>query len=172
MLAWMLLSLAAVGVHAATTPEQLAQEYMTALKNEGIGVSARYIHPDELARFKDMLMPVMLADLGKPQPQFVPNVYGPINAEQLKAMPGVDILSGLLKVVGDQLSGVKFESVDVLGTVREGEIAHVVARLKVQVEEVRLTQMDVISAKAYKGEWMLLLTGELEGLAAAFSKQQ
>ena len=171
VLAWMLLSMAAAGVHAATTPEQLTREYMAALKAEGLKASPRFIHPDELARFKDMIMPVMLADLGKPKPEFVPNVFGPVTADQLKAMPGADFLSGLLKVVGDQLAGVKFESVDVLGAVREGEVAHVVARLKLQVDEVRLSQMDVISAKPYKGEWKLMLSGELEGLAAALSKQ-
>ena len=158
---------------AAASAEEAVREYFAALQAEGMGASARFIHPDELARFKEMLMPVVRQDFKRAKPEFAPVVFGAdVTLEKMEAMSGQDFMGALLNVVGSQMKDVKFESVQVLGAVKEGEVSHVVARINVGVEQgaFKLTKMEVISAKPSKDGWMVLLSGELEGLAAALSK--
>ena len=61
-------------------------------------------------------------------------------------------------------AAVRFDRIDVLGSVREGEIAHVVTRIHVGADALSIRKMNVISAKPWMGGWKLMLTGEMQGL--------
>jgi len=70
-----------------------------------------------------------------------------------------------------QVQRVDITSLEILGTVREGEIVHVVLRYGFAAANgVKKKQMQVVSTKPLGKEWKLMLTGELEGMASAASR--
>jgi hypothetical protein len=64
---------------------------------------------------------------------------------------------------------VSFESLQVLGTIPEGEKRHVVARIKVGAAPLTVTSMDVLTLELHEGQWMIMLNSQLEGMAAMLS---
>jgi hypothetical protein len=84
-------------------------------------------------------------------------------------MPATDFLSSFMRIAGEQLKDAKFGEVEILGTVRENETVHVVARTGTSVKGVTIKAMEVISVKRAGAEWKLALSGDLEGMAAALS---
>ncbi len=158
---------------AAQTPEQAVMAYMTALQTEGMAVVPAHLHPDELARFKEMLMPLFRHEPTSEKKELTEGLFGAgATLASIEAMPGAELMAALFKVVGKELEGIKFESLEMLGSVKEGEIVHVVSRIGVAGPKgMQMKMMEVVSVKPYKNEWKLMLTGELEGLAAAMSAQ-
>jgi hypothetical protein len=77
-----------------------------------------------------------------------------------------------MRLAGDQLKNVTFGDCEILGTVREKDMAHVVTRITAGVQEVRMNQLTVVCTKPLGMEWKLMLSGELEGLATAISAQK
>jgi hypothetical protein len=175
-LAVMLIALATLGgggIARAGTPEEFVKEYMMALQTRGFVSVPEYIHPDELARFKEMLMPMIRKEAAAGKKEITQGLFGPeATLASVEAMSGADFMSGLLRLVGEKLEGFKVKDAEVLGSVREKDIVHVVSRVGVDMPEgMSLRQMDVVSVRADGKGWKLLLSGQLEGLAAAFSAQ-
>jgi hypothetical protein len=168
-----ILALQASAAVAAETPEQAVQAYMAALKAEGMIAAPRYVHPDELVRFKEMLMPLVRREASGGKREFTDAVFGsntPI--EEIEKISGVEFMTALMKLVGDKLGAIEFTSVDTLGSVQEREVVHVVTRVGVSGPQgLKMRQMEVVSVKSLGGEWKLMLSGELEGMAAAISAQ-
>jgi hypothetical protein len=170
MRAWILtLVLLGTGAaQAASTPEQTVKDYMTAFQQRGMTSVAEFIHPAELERFKSMLMPVFENSPEADRQQGLDMFFGKgTTLETLKAMPPAKFMSSFMEVVGKQLEGMKFSSFDVLGSVREGELVHVVTRVGVDAKGIQMTKLQVTSTKPFGKEWKLILTGELEGIANA-----
>jgi hypothetical protein len=80
---------------------------------------------------------------------------------------GMSAVSGFMHP--DELKEVTFGVSEILGTVREKEMVHVVTRVVAGVKEVRMNKLTVVSTKQFGKEWKLMLSGELEGLATAIS---
>jgi hypothetical protein len=157
---------------AKSTPEAAVTEYMAAIKNEGITVASRYMHPDELTRFKDMLMPLFRKEASAKERPMTTAMFGPdATLEKIQALPGAEFMTALFKLVGDQLEGVNFDSVEILGSLPEGEVIHVVTRVKVSMKQITMRQMEVVSLKQHEGRWKLMLSGQFEGLASALGGQ-
>ncbi len=162
-----------VGVaHAQATPEQAAVTYFEAIKNDGVEVAPRFIHPKELERFKSMLMPLFMeADTaGNTSPVF----FGKkMTSAEISAMPAEDFMAGFLSVVGTQMKGAKINlgETAVIGTVKEGDIVHVLTRSSAGNDDFKLTKVEVISMILDGDAWKLMLSGEMEGLAQALKSQ-
>ena len=77
-LAVMLIALATLGgIARAGTPEEFVKEYMTALQIRGFVSVPEYIHPDELARFKEMLMPMIRKEAAAGKKEITQGLFGP-----------------------------------------------------------------------------------------------
>jgi putative sterol carrier protein len=63
-------------------------------------------------------------------------------------------------------------ALDVVGHVREGDdVVHVVYRGTTSVGNVKISKMSVMSLKADGESWRMLLTGDIEGMAAMMKLQ-
>ena len=51
---------------------------------------------------------------------------------------------------------------DVLGSVPEGDVQHVLYRMSMDVNGVALSQVEVISFKEHEGQWRAMLTGDMD----------
>jgi len=165
----LLVSFSPPSLPAASSPEQVVKEYMAALKAEGMGAVARYIHPDELKRFKAMLMPMLRRDATQ-KSEVIRGLFGAdATLASVEAMPPSDFLSSFMRIAGEQLEDAKIGDVEILGSVRENETVHVVARTGTSIKGVTIKGMEVISVKRAGADWKLALSGDLEGMAAALS---
>jgi len=167
------LALLAGLTQAAGTPEQLAIDYMAALKKDGLTAAPAFIDPDELARFKEMLMPLVRREAATGDTPITAALFGKdTKLAQVEAMSPLEFSTALMRVLGEKLSDVKYGDVQVLGTVREKEVVHVVARVATEISAgVQMNTVTVISTRKSGDAWKLMLTGELEGLAAGLRSQ-
>jgi hypothetical protein len=165
------LSLAASVAQAAGTPEATVKEYMAALQKDGMVAVSRFLHPDELKRFKEMLLPMFRKD-ATAKSEIIHGIYGAeATLTSVEAMPPAEFMDGFMRLAGEQLSGATFGDSDVLGTVSEKDVVHVLARATTKVKELQVRTVTVVSTRQSGGDWKLMLTGELEGLAAALAAQ-
>ena len=165
------LSFAASLAQAAATPEAAVKEYMAALQKDGMLVVSRFLHPDELKRFKEMLMPMFRKEAAA-KSEAIRGIYGAeATLACIEAMPPADFMDGFMRLAGEQLSGATFGDAEMLGKISEKDVVHVVTRAATKVKEIEIKTVTVVSTKKSGAEWKLMLTGELEGLATALSAQ-
>jgi hypothetical protein len=157
---------------ASSSPEAVVKEYMTVLQKEGMVAVSRYFHPDELKRFKDMLMPWVRKDASQKN-EVIPGLFGTdATLASVEAMPAAQFMDVFMHLAGEQLKDVSFGECEIVGTVREKDMVHVMTRVAAGFKEVRINKLTVVSTKPSGKEWKLMLSGELEGMAAAISAQQ
>ena len=171
----LLLLLFTVSANAQTpsaSPEALVKAYTADMQKEGMSIVSRYIHPDELKRFKDMLMPWVRKDASQKN-EVIPGLFGAeATLASVEAMPPSQFMDAFMRIAGEQLKELSFGDCEIVGTIREKDMTHVVTRVAASVKGVQIKQMEVITTKPFGKEWKLLLSGELEGMAAAINAQQ
>lgn len=157
---------------AQNRPEDVALAYADAVRMRGLDAIPEYIHPDELARFKTMLLPVLV---DSPMGEGLRTVAFGAEAtpESVGALSDADFMRGFMAFTGQQMKqlGVKFGNMAVVGAVNEDEVVHLVTRNTAGAAGVQMTSMEVVSLKPYQQSWKLLLSGQLEGMAQALRAQ-
>lgn len=169
-----------VSANAAETPEAYVARSVDAVQEEGMGAIAQFMHPDELVRFKAMIVPLFAVQEDPGAEAFAHNLFGPqATAESIAAMPAVDFMRVFLDRMFAQATGgaaLRVGDPQILGSVREGDVVHVVLRSSAGVKEVTVTKVQVTSVKSDGDGWGLMLTGDMEGLAeglrTALTKQR
>lgn len=160
-------------VFAESSPEAVAMAYVNAMKTD-VAAAADYIHPDELQRFKGMLSP-LLADAKSPDARgFAQTVFGrQATVESVAALDPLSFMRGFMDFIDRHLKSVnvKFDDLQILGSVREGETVHLVTRQSAGAGGVQMTALAVMSLKPSGDTWKLLLPGQIEGLAQALKAQ-
>lgn len=171
--AWCLLAASLVltpAMAAPVAPESIARAYFTALNERGMASIAEFMHPDELLRFKEMLLPLYEAEAEQGGGDLRKQTFGDkATLDDVKTASPAAFMRRFMTPMTEQMKagGVIFDRIDIIGTVREGEVAHVVARIHIGVGDAAMSQLDVISLKPMEGSWGLMLTAQMEGLARA-----
>lgn len=171
----LLFATTALPSNAQQRPEDVAQAYVQAIRERGVAASPEFIHPDELAKFKDMLLPLMVDDDSPIGDGLRRVAFGDgVTADAVRTMDDAAFMAGFLDgVLGKQMEsmGVALGEAQVIGAVREGELVHLVTRNKVDAPGLKMTSLEVISLKPYQDSWKLMLSGEMEGLAQAIKSR-
>ena len=152
------------------SPEEVVRAYFHSLRDHGFTGVVEFMHPDEMSRFKGMLIPLIEADFQSGERELLDSILGPkATLTDVKSISPKDFMRACMGMIDAQLDHARlsFDKVDVLGSVKEDDILHVVSRLRFGVDDIVVTQMEVISLRQYNGDWKLLLTGDMEGLAQA-----
>lgn len=177
IIAAMLLTAGLVWAQAQATPEAAVKAYMALLQKEKINEFVAVMHPDALADFKKMMMPVVKLAVAKKKEAKVMGLFkGVKTAAQLEKMPPPQVFAafykGLLAVMPSLTQALAGSKMEVLGHVAEGkDLAHVVYRTTMSLGQVKAVKVDVVSCRLYKGKWMILLSSNLEGLSAQIKMQ-
>ena len=81
-------------------------------------------------------------------------------------------LEGVMQMQPRLRDAFRGTTLEVIGHVREGpDVIHVVYRGTVTMGDVKVTKLSVMSLKSNANEWRLLLTGDIEGMAATLKRQ-
>lgn len=154
------------------SPEDVARAYFAAIQADGMSSSTRFMHPDALAEFKAMLMPVYEAEHDAGGTKLLEVTFPGASFDALEKMDGRDFMDGFMALVVAQTGDVpvRFDKLEVLGTVNEGEARHVLTRMTLGAGDLAMTQFEVLSFAPYQDTWRLQLNGDLRGLAVALRR--
>jgi hypothetical protein len=158
----------------AETPEAVTQQFGAAMRaNDWVG-SAELMHPDALARFRSMLIPILRADSTG---QLCERLFATTSSAEIAALPDAELFARFFRTLvgGTPEIGGMFAGADMVpvGHVLEGnDVAHVVFRMKVTASDgVTITKVQAMSLRRSGPTWRVLLSGEFEGLAAALARR-
>lgn len=157
-------------VSAQETPEGAALSYFEAIEKNGFQASADCIHPDELARFKSMLMPLFSTGDRQQKEDWADAFFGDQwSAKEVVALPPREFTRAFIKFMERQagLDRIKIGEVKVLGTVAEGDLVHVLTRTSAGTEDVQIAQLHVLTMIPDGAHWKLTLPAEIEGAVQA-----
>jgi hypothetical protein len=156
----------------ADTPEESARAYFNALKSTGLGAVADFTHPAELQRFKAMVLPIYQAEAQAGQGELRKLTFGAeATLAQVESAEPAAFMRGFMNIIASRAGavGLQFESIEVLGSVAEGETVHVLTRMRMAASPMTITKMEVVSLKKQGEDWKLMLSGQFEGMAQALA---
>lgn len=132
------------------------------------------MHLEHLDRFKEMLLPLFEMSLEEGEDRsFVDMTFGKeATLEDIRKASGKEFMGTFMLLFEAQLQGdISFNSIDVLGSIPEGDVIHVLARMEVGAVGIEMRQMEVLSFHRQGDDWLVSLTGEMEGIAQALRAQ-
>jgi hypothetical protein len=163
----------AVGQNASggnVTPEQVAESYITALKEDRMDDVAGYMHPEALESFRNLLLPLLDAATKRKKEKEVLMIFKGVSS--VKALKKLDskkffeaFLVGVMRVKPDLRATLAKADVRVLGHVMQGDTAHVVYRITMDPEGTPINNVTLVSLRASASGWGVLLSAQMEGIA-------
>jgi len=157
-----------------TPPELVARDYLTAVRDRGFAAQADFLHPDEMARFQQLLVPVFEAESEKGGRGLLNATFGrEASLTDVSLAPPDDFMRRFARVmavrVPDQPVG--FDELAIVGLVEEGDQVHVLARLRTGQDELMEERLEVVSLKPSDGAWKVILSPKLERAVSAMRRQ-
>ncbi|MCU0834604.1 MAG: hypothetical protein MUC77_09225 [Chromatiaceae bacterium] len=155
---------------AEERPEDVAARYLEAVRDRGFAAGADFLHPDEMARFQQLLVPVLESEQAAGGRALLNATFGR-DATLLSARLAdpADFLRRFARVMAvrapDQPTG--FDQLQILGTVNEGETIHVLARLRTALPDGPSDRLVVVSLRPFEDGWRVMLSPEIEQAARA-----
>lgn len=168
--ALLLLAAAPAALPAQETPEAVAGRFLETLRAGDWAANAALMHPEAVGSFKRLFV-----ELGGDHPEVVDELLG-MKLADLQAMPPAQAYEAFMrKFVGplaelrQMIVGMR---VEMLGHVAEGaDLAHVVYRMRMETDGVSMSKVEVVPLRRDGAGWKVLLTADLENLAAALKEQ-
>lgn len=152
--------------------EQAVLAQFEALRAEGMVALVEFTHPDEVERLGRMLRPMLDPALGEASMEEAVALLGVDSIEQARRLDSPQLIRALFGTLDARMRGeMQFQRFDLIGSVPEGEVVHVLGRLHMEMAGLRMHKLEVISMKRHRGEWLGMLSGEIEGIAEAIGKR-
>lgn len=150
---------------AQNTPEQAAALYISTIAESGMSGIVELTHPDEIEKFHSWFKDVLTLPGAD---EDIDAIFGQYSAEELRAMSAAEFMRAIFSSLDPRMRELtaSFRG-DVLGTVMEGDTAHVVTRIQMSAEGVGLTKLEVLSLRRHGDSWLTLLSGDITGMANA-----
>jgi hypothetical protein len=147
----------------------VAGSYVDAMRASDFDGMAALMHPVSLAELREIFSPVLASETG-------PGIISAIGLpppDQLASMSDSEFFAAFMRaiVAGDSTmaDALRQAQADLLGSVPEGDdTVHVVYRMRMKIEGVEVSEMEVLSLGRWENTWRGLLAGDLAGLAAMF----
>lgn len=127
------------------TPEAVTRQFGAAMRtNDWVG-TAQLMHPDALARFRSMFLPILRADTTG---RLCERLFATTSSAEIAALPDAEVFARFFRtlVSGTPELGGMFAGADMVpvGHVLEGDdVAHVVFRMKVAADGVKIGRAHV-----------------------------
>lgn len=164
------LLMAAPGLAAQETPEQVMQRYYDTFRTGDYAANVALMHPEALQSMKETLAGLAAMPGAQEAPEFA-QMFGVSTTEEFNQLAPAALFERILRTQLEQPEMREILSnaqVNVLGHVMEGDsLAHVVYRMRMGVGEMTVDQVQVAPVKRADGEWRVLLTGSFAGMMNA-----
>ena len=140
---------------------------------------ASLLHPEALSRYESILRPVFDAVI---QVDSAGNMSEEfkwfdriINTEEFLNMTPKDFFAFSMDEIVSAVPGLgaamKSSNIDVIGEIPEGDtLVHVVVRTSAEAMGIGMTEVSVLTTRKSEGEYRLMLSGQIEGLAMTIAR--
>jgi len=155
---------------ARSAAQQVALSYLQAVNAKGLDGGIAYLHPDELARFKALLMPILEQERKAGRRNLLNATFGrSVEMTEVRLAAPEEFVRRFSRVAAARLgeAPARFDRVEVVGSVSEGEVLHVLLRTSVDQGSNKTQRLAVVSARRSGGDWKVLLGGEVEAMVAS-----
>lgn len=154
---------------AAESPESVVQRYGAALRASDYHKIAELMHPEALEKFRNLLLPLLETGPGADKDDSLLALFHGKDAAALKKLSPAEFFAAFMDGVMSSEPATKealaSASMAPIGSVPEGDVLHVVCRTSVALRGASYSKLEVVSLKRAVGNWRVLLSGELEGMA-------
>jgi hypothetical protein len=168
----MSLPLAAPAAPDPALAYETAREYLNAVRAEGFAAQARFMHPEELARFQKMLLPAFEANQAEGSRVLLNATFGRESSlTDARLAEPADFMSRFVRVMAVRMPDqpIGFDALEVLGGVGEGVRMHVLIRLRTGAGDASVETLEVVSLMPEGDEWRLMLSPQLESAARSMN---
>jgi hypothetical protein len=169
---WVVFPATSGAVDAGQAP-LVAQQYLEAVRAEGFSAEARFMHPEELARFQQLVVPAFEAEQAEGSRVLLNATFGRDAAVlDARLADPEDFMRRFARVMAVRMPDqhVGFDELQVVGSVEEGEKMHVLVRLRTLSEKNPLDELTVVTLLPDGEEWKLTLSPELEAAARSMDR--
>lgn len=154
---------------AAESPESVVQRYSAALKAGDYQKCAELMHPEALEKFRNLLLPLLDVPPGHDKDDSALALFGGKDAAAVKKLSPTEFFASFMGGMTGKAPGLKealgSANMTPIGSVPEGDVLHVVCRTSAALQGASFSMMEVVSVKRSAGNWRVLLSGEIEGMA-------
>jgi hypothetical protein len=155
------------------SPEWVAREYLTAVRKRGFSAEAEFLHPEEIARFKSLLVPVFEAESEVGGRALMNATFGrDARMSEIRSADPADFLRRFSRIMAVRLPDqpTDYDRLWVLGSVKEKERVHVLVRLSSAAQADTGERLEVVSLLPLAEGWKLMLSPKLESAARAMNR--
>ncbi|MCW5604032.1 MAG: hypothetical protein KIT18_05750 [Burkholderiales bacterium] len=171
----LMLALNASAIAADSSADQFAKTYFLSMKSFDPSKLASGMHPQALEQFRQVILGAVTGASPAKVAQEVLPVFGVKSVAELEKLSAQDFYAAFFAGLGNARPSFKSmmgqSNYDVLGSVVEQDLAHVVYRIRVNVQGQNATRIGVLSLKRNGNTWGALLTTEVEGMANSLRTQ-
>ncbi len=163
------------------SPDPVAEKVMVAMTRGDLETMASLMDPAALDEFRSGFIEVFNALEDLPQEdreaaEFEFSLFFGADLEDLRKLDAPTFfllfLQNTMALLPDLTKALSGTNVEVVGHVLEREdLAHVIARYEMLIEDVTVTEMTVVSLRRTDGHWRVLPSGNLRGIADAVRQQ-
>ena len=157
------------------SPEEVIASYFQKVKAEGFGSIADLMHPDELRKFHEMLLPIVTESLAAEEAPTFKFFAAEADPKMPAKMTDAEFMNRFMTWVSESNPALRQiisdASIETLGHVVEGDFKHVVVRMKVSANGIDIDQLSVMTVKDFKGKLLMTLSGEMKGVAESLKRQ-
>lgn len=155
------------------TPETVAEHYAAAMRAGDWVALTSLMHPDALRKFRGFFAPIVeenaFGEVGKV-------LFGVDKAADFAALSDSEVFRRLFGFLASNTPALKEAlggaAMTVIGHVNEGpDTVHLVFRMRVSVQGIAVEKVDVMPMRRHGATWLVLLSGDMEGVAAALRAQ-
>jgi hypothetical protein len=150
---------------ANETPESTAATYFKALNASGLQAAPDFIHDSELARFKENLVPLFTSGPTQQRNNWAEAFLGPdISAEEAVDLHPREFTRSFMRHLGPQLfkAGLHFDELEIVGTIKEDELVHVLCRLRGSTGTLQAKYLQVLTMLKDGDSWKIMLPPEMD----------
>lgn len=152
-------------------PEKVLVEMIEVMRAGEWEAYALYLHPDALAEFRSFVLALAKADeTGELEQVLLRSSEG----ELIEQLDGVAVFERFMQAMAEIEPGafgsLGTASVQVLGSVVEDDLVHVVYRMQLAVEGTPFVKVAVQGFKRDGNTWKALLTGDIQALVASLQE--
>lgn len=148
------------------SPEQVAGRYYAAMENSDWKTCTTLMHPEELARFKAVFVPLMDSPKGAEGARELMGLNSPAEFKKLSDQQVFERFLTHMMEKSDMGEIMSTMRATVIGSVMEGkDTAHVLYRMKMSAYGTDIEELEVSTLKRHGDTWRLALDKNTEGMA-------
>lgn len=162
----------------ALSPEaakQVTETYYAALGQQGFGGAVGLLHPQEIERFRSMVMPGFERERAAGRRTLINATFGrDADLTRVRMADSTDFMRRFARLAAARSRDlpVGYDQVVVLGSVEEGDMLHMVSRIETGRGASASQRLEVLSLKPYKGKWRVMLNSGFEEMARSLGGQR